>query len=731
MADELFDNSGKDVLRVPGLPGVPLEYELPFGERFAHSAHEWCQLPGITARELAMTEAINRITDEHEWHRHTDDQQHVSSWETEAREQHELINDEAWEWCLSELRDKANDYKDKHFVRILDTGSCVCKSDELLRNTFAASLKTELDPLFARHRSSGSRSDLVDPYMFPLKFGRTRLLSRGCVKLAHSDVGIEDMLMSELQTTLTRSPINARLDSDYVDALCQQHTYSRHQLQHQDLRQPKRYFWSSTYQCLPCDVHFTGSDTNVRIMSYVNNLHPRHQSVYSHLETLLAAAIKMWNDCLISGPEGRQDCSRTGNQRKRGGFPLRIIADQSIPDDVYRETLEYCEIHKRQAKYRREAQAIDAILHHHPKKYRYNHHRSARSPVRSPLQIWPKLTHVKPALEISEEILKTAEDVLDITFIHKEPDDSLDGVWDDLEDEIEQRSQWRQPEAGHAFSHNQWKAGRKQIKTKARALHNSYQPLQYQRIAPVRQPEPVELEQAFRDDGLQVIIRIGEIRLTPGERFEQDWQLEGHLNEHVVASAIYAYDVSNVDFSISLRQETPTPFNSYECRSAARESDGRSLLHRQRFDSQSLATLMPSEACTSSRDTGGDTNSMQTIGSISMSQNRLVAFPNTVERYMEAKTTDMSCPGYIRSITLHLVDPHYRICSTRNVPPQQSGWWKAAVSRVLLNKLPAELVNHILLYYTYPMPEPKAEKIREQIIREQQWFTLARHAEMR
>jgi hypothetical protein len=36
--------------------------------------------------------------------------------------------------------------------------------------------------------------------------------------------------------------------------------------------------------------------------------------------------------------------------------------------------------------------------------------------------------------------------------------------------------------------------------------------------------------------------------------------------------------------------------------------------------------------------------------------------------------------GHIRFATLWLVDPHYRICSTQNVPPQDPSWVKTPQS---------------------------------------------------
>lgn len=67
----------------------------------------------------------------------------------------------------------------------------------------------------------------------------------------------------------------------------------------------------------------------------------------------------------------------------------------------------------------------------------------------------------------------------------------------------------------------------------------------------------------------------------------------------------------------------------------------------------------------------------QNLGSVSTPQGRLLAFPNTLQHKVEPfELVDKTRPGHRRFLVLWLVDPHYRICSTRNVPPQQESWWR-------------------------------------------------------
>lgn len=68
---------------------------------------------------------------------------------------------------------------------------------------------------------------------------------------------------------------------------------------------------------------------------------------------------------------------------------------------------------------------------------------------------------------------------------------------------------------------------------------------------------PVNLREKFAKSGLQVIFKLANIHLTP-EHPQYDggkWHVEGALNEHICASALYYYDEENITEShLSFRQ---------------------------------------------------------------------------------------------------------------------------------------------------------------------------------
>lgn len=72
---------------------------------------------------------------------------------------------------------------------------------------------------------------------------------------------------------------------------------------------------------------------------------------------------------------------------------------------------------------------------------------------------------------------------------------------------------------------------------------------------------PVDLQKDFHDSGLQVIFKLANIHLTPEEPDYKggSWHIEGALNEHICATAIYYYDEENITESrLGFRQSFDT-----------------------------------------------------------------------------------------------------------------------------------------------------------------------------
>ncbi|GKZ29777.1 hypothetical protein AbraIFM66950_006407 [Aspergillus brasiliensis] len=214
----------------------------------------------------------------------------------------------------------------------------------------------------------------------------------------------------------------------------------------------------------------------------------------------------------------------------------------------------------------------------------------------------------------------------------------------------------------------------------------------WERARPILLPEPgqfrspqpiwndwVNLRRSFHETGLQVIVKLATIELTP-ERPEYEggsWHLEGQLNERICATAIYYYDSHNItESTLSFRQRA----GSLE--EVDHDQDRHEFIH-------AVYGFGPDVSG------NGDSQITQHLGSVVCREGRLLTFPNIVQhRVSPFGLADRSRPGHRKILALFLVDPHRRIISTANVPPQQENWNRdrqTAIQQALSPKLPAEL----------------------------------------
>ena len=189
-----------------------------------------------------------------------------------------LMSEKAWEWCLRELREKAARFQETGRVLVLDGASRVSKADEIVSAALRTDLRAAIRPLLAQPDemkdwhpgSDGQVLDLVHPSLFPLVYGRTRvLIDGGTVPLDAPTAG----------------------------------PYERARVPPQPPRGPLA---SHVFQWLPCEVKFVGdTGTDVEITSYINNLHPSNKPAYTAIEKIISLAIPAWNDVLVHGGNGR------------------------------------------------------------------------------------------------------------------------------------------------------------------------------------------------------------------------------------------------------------------------------------------------------------------------------------------------------------------------------------------------------------------------------------------
>ncbi|KAL6803323.1 hypothetical protein GGI42DRAFT_353474 [Trichoderma sp. SZMC 28013] len=112
-------NTGYGPLRASGFGGMPIQEELRCEERFAHGVRECEQIPAAAVREFAMVAATISITDKTDWHIKVFNKGFVNDWREEAFAAAHLMSGKAWAWCITEFRDKANEYKQKQYTQVL------------------------------------------------------------------------------------------------------------------------------------------------------------------------------------------------------------------------------------------------------------------------------------------------------------------------------------------------------------------------------------------------------------------------------------------------------------------------------------------------------------------------------------------------------------------------------------------------------------------------------------
>jgi hypothetical protein len=121
-----------------------------------------------------------------------------------------------------------------------------------------------------------------------------------------------------------------------------------------------------------------------------------------------------------------------------------------------------------------------------------------------------------------------------------------------------------------------------------------------------------------------------------------------------------------------------------------------------------------------------DEPAVQVLGGVATPQGRMLAFPNTLQHQVNAfELADKTRPGHRRFLVLWLVDPHYRICSTANVPPQRHDWWEEkAVPQVPFWKLPREVVDMVMKNANdWPMSLDRAKELRMALMMERTRMT--------
>ena len=117
----------------------------------------------------------------------------------------------------------------------------------------------------------------------------------------------------------------------------------------------------------------------------------------------------------------------------------------------------------------------------------------------------------------------------------------------------------------------------------------------------------------FRNSGLQIIVKMASIELTPEKPDfpAGGWHVEGQMNEHICGTALYYLDSENITASnLSFRTQTSTDLQFDDSYSVG----------------QQCFTWM--ETVFGTKLGGGMSPCLQNYGSVETREGRLLAFPN-------------------------------------------------------------------------------------------------------
>lgn len=204
--------------------------------------------------------------------------------------------------------------------------------------------------------------------------------------------------------------------------------------------------------------------------------------------------------------------------------------------------------------------------------------------------------------------------------------------------------------------------------------------------------KPIDL---FAFDNLKVIVKLTDIELTP-ERPSYpggSWHVEGTINEDIIATVLYYYDIENVSKSrLSFRTGFEDP--AYE------QNDN-----------------VYTEVIFGIHD---EDRMVRDLGNIEAKEDRIVVFPNMFQHHVDPfELTDKTKPGHRRILCFFVVDPYNdKVISSKDVPPQNKEWWDdAALEYLFPNNLKQQILD-LKHGESWPMTLAEAKEVRVELMDE-------------
>ncbi|KAF7718990.1 Uncharacterized protein PECH_000170 [Penicillium ucsense] len=240
------------------------------------------RLPAQTLREIGMMRVMEDLTDIPEWWEKINDPRTADSWKERALDSGADITPNMANWIIDELRFKAMVYAMSQAVGLYN--GAITKSDSVMPQSLLERLRIEVRELdysepelqFFHPGILGRQRDLLAVALYPLVYGKTRILPNQILKLdeALTFAGQGEVIAVPRESGLTREDMAWRVAA-------------------RDDIQVRPY--SRNFQMLPADLEL-GEDRRWHFVSYINNLHPeKHRHIYKLIEDAFNCIISQLN----------------------------------------------------------------------------------------------------------------------------------------------------------------------------------------------------------------------------------------------------------------------------------------------------------------------------------------------------------------------------------------------------------------------------------------------------
>lgn len=229
-----------------------------------------------------MMQVMNTITDKPNWERKVFDETITNKWREEIAQSGQDVTPKMMNWIIKELQWKKSCLEKQGYLEVFEN---VIKSDTAVSKELQDALKEAVKPLEDvpedqkdYHPGSDDKVlDLVHPSLFPVLYGKTRVLP-------DTILGLEDCLDYIGQGEVLPAPPDGESND------------------HSSGRIPRRMLdlpvLSTKFQWMPCDIDLS-KDGGCRILSYINNAHPvKHRALYEVIEKIISRTVPLWEAAL-------------------------------------------------------------------------------------------------------------------------------------------------------------------------------------------------------------------------------------------------------------------------------------------------------------------------------------------------------------------------------------------------------------------------------------------------